>query len=276
MTVWNYSISWSKLDLASKCLRALGYACDKTPAPGFPISYWKDLGSVVQKTFELYYNQQINLKPGGQNPAIVPRMTDKVLNSAFRANLNTVYPFEKNEDNFREDVHRQTRKGFESMRNIGLTKLKVTSEVKVNAVMGGFRIFALIDFLRYGRSGIYIFDGKGHHEENADPDQVRYYATAFAAQGRKVAGGGLIYWEHGHRNVDVSPEAIRDFINRRIDPYREVFTALKKGTNDLPPSPEAERCKRCPWRSICDKSPHYKDPNQTYESGEVNFGSTEV
>lgn len=276
MTTWRYSISWSKLDLALKCQRALQFACEKTPAPGIPVTYWMDAGKLVQKTFELYFNQGLNLRPGGQKPETLQKAADRILSSPYRKNLNTVYPWEKNEADLDQQVKDQVAKGLETFRRMGMLDLKVQAEVMVNATFRGFRIFALIDFLRYGKSGAFIFDGKGHREENADPNQVRYYALALAALDRKIAGGGFVYWDHGFRSIDLSPSAIREFIDNTLDPVRPIFEKLKKGTDDLPPDPSLEKCKKCTWKATCDASMYKKEDVKNPSMDEVDLGPTGV
>lgn len=134
-------------------------------------------------------------------------------------------------------------------------------------------MFGMIDFLREGRSGHYLFDGKGHAKKNADPMQLVYYAVAVAASGHKIAGGGLIYWNHDYEKVDLSPAALRQFIDNEFTQVRPIFEKLKNGTNEqLEARPEESRCKQCNWRNVCPFSATKTPPMKEGLPDSLGFG----
>jgi len=273
MTVWRHSISWSKFKLALDCPLSLQFTIDKK-SHGRPTStFYTALGKLSQLVFELYYNQKVNLKPGGQEESVILRATERVLNQKTIDALQISYPHNKTEDDLKQAVRDQVTGGFRIMKDIGLTKLEVRSEVKMIGVFRGFRMFALVDFLREGTSGDFIFDGKGHAKKNADPRQVVYYALNRASSGRKIAGGGMIYWNHGFEKVDVSPAALRHFVDTDFTRVRPYFEMLDKGSEGpFPATPSAEKCKVCPWRNTCEFSMAKNPPQQFGVPTEIGFG----
>jgi len=271
VTVWNHSISWSKAELALKCQKALQYACEKTKTPGQPVTYWADLGKLVQKTYEMYFNQQLNLNPAARNVDVLERAARKVLASPFRASLETVYAFGKTPETLEAETIEQVRNGYPMLEELGILTKPVRSEVMVNSVFQGFRMFGALDFLYVEKGFSHVIDGKGHQKENADPNQVRYYALSLMASGRKVGRSGLLYWRHGFREVDVSPAAMRVFIDEVINPIRPIFIKLKQGTEHFPANPSEANCKFCNWRTMCPDSVAYRTPVTDVTPGNVGL-----
>lgn len=275
MTVWNRPVSWSKFKLALDCPRSLQYAVDKKPHGFADNTYYSALGTIVQFIFEQYFNQRVNLRQGGRNPKVIERVTDKILASNYIESLKVVYPYGKDRADLCAAVREQVTKGFLFMDKMGLTKYSVKSEVNWSSVFRGFRMFAKIDFLRHGSSGSYVFDGKGHKEMNADPRQVLYYCLSVAASGHKIAGGGIIYWRHGYKNLDVTPAALKRFIDGEFAEVRPLFEELKTGIQGpMEARPSKENCKFCKWRQVCPDSAVRRPPMK--EDAPENVGFSEI
>lgn len=276
MTVWRYSISWSKFDLADKCPLALQNTIDKKPPDHERPNYYMVKGNLVQKVFELWFNQRVNLKPGGDNPKVLQRVFDRVIASAYYQDMNITYPPEKTEDDLLANVRHEVANGLEIFRTRKLIKKTMRSEVKWNSVFRGFRMFGMFDFYTHVTGGVAVYDGKGHAKKNANPDQVRYYALQLIASGRKVKDAGLIYWNHGYESVNVSPAAIRAFITAKVEKVRPIFEKLKGGVEELPATPSEEVCGFCSWKYSCRFSMKRRPevPNPTME--DVGFGEVRV
>lgn len=252
MTVWKHSVSWSKFKLALECPLQLQNTIDKKPHGFGDGTYYTSLGKLVQFVFEQYFNQKVNLRPGGQEYGVIEKIFDRVIKVGYLDNLKVTYPHNKTEEDLIDAAKKHLENGFRVMKEMGLVKLAVRSEVKWNSVFRGFRMFGMVDFIRDGKSGMYIFDGKGHANKNADPRQVVYYALAIAASGHKIAGGGLIYWQHDYVPVDLRPEALKHFIDNEFAEARPWFEKLKNGTTEeFPARPEESVCKTCNWRNTC-------------------------
>lgn len=258
MTVWRHSISWSKFQMATKCQLQLKNTIEKVPVSVFSASYYRHLGIIVQFIFEQYFNQKINRDPRGREWSGMEKVMNRILNAKYIESLQVSYYPGQTEEHLRRHIKEQVQSGFKLMKSKGLLEKQITSEKKWNSVFRGLRIFCLIDFLFESRKGFYLFDGKGSKEEDANPDQLKYYAVGLGASGKQIAGGGFLYWQHGtFRSVDLSPAGLKSFIDEKITVAKPVFDKLRSGTEDLPPNPSSENCKWCNWRNNCPYS-HFK------------------
>lgn len=256
MTIWSYSISWSKLRLALDCPRQLQHTIDKKKHGYGSQSYWALMGTLVQKVYELYFNQQVNLREKGRDDATIAKVADRVIDAVMKTNPEVSYRPDQTEEGLINEAKAQVISGIQFLKDAGILTKRVRSEVKLNGTFRGFRMFAMVDFLvEDERNGDEIYDGKGYAQENADPRQVVYYALNRASSGRKLAKAGLIYWKHGFREVDVSPKALREFIDGDIASVRPLLEELKKGvTGLLPTKPSPTTCGHCNWRDTCEDS----------------------
>jgi len=276
VTVWRHSISWSKFKLALECPLALQKTIDGEPPDHERPNYYRSLGTLVQKVFEEYFNQGVNLVPGGNNPKVLQRVVDRVLESSFYKDLNVTYPSDHDEADLIEEIRYQVRNGFEIFNTMKIVKKDIKSEVKWSAVFRGFRMFAMMDFYMALPGGVGVYDGKGHKEKNADPDQVRYYALALTASGRKVVEAGLIYWRHGFVPVDVSLPALRVFIDEKVEVAKPIFDQLKAGVESLPATPSKSVCKYCAWRYSCLESAYRRPDVLDTSLKHVGFDAAKV
>jgi len=265
VSVWKYPISWSKMKMALSCPRQLQYAVDKTPPTDIGPNYYMQLGTWVQHTFELYFNQRINLTKKGRTIDVVERVIRKVLESEKFSRADIQYPHGKTEDDLKKQIRKQVVQGWAYMDAAGILRKRIRSEVKWRAVFRGIKLFCLIDFLTEERGRTFLWDGKGHAKEDADPRQLVLYALALGASGKKIGGGGLIYWNHGIRPVDMSPRAIRNFIDEDFARVQPIFNLLRQGTNQtLEARPTPTKCNRCAWKSRCPASPYYRPQRDDY------------
>lgn len=274
MTIWDKPVSWSKLKLALECPRSLQFAVDKVPATDAGPNYYQQLGTWVQYCFEQYFNQDINLNPKGRSLDVMERVVSRVLMSSRwkRAQDETTYPYEKTQTMLEAEILRQAKQGFLLFKTTGLLERKIRSEVKYAAVFRGMRMFCMIDFLIGEGQEFEVYDGKGHAKEDADPRQILYYALALIASGRHVRRAGLIYWNFGLTEVNVSPEAMRQFIDGDLVRGRAVMDSIKHGTaEELEAKPEPAKCGKCGWKSRCPASPYRRKEVLNTAGGEVDF-----
>jgi CRISPR/Cas system-associated exonuclease Cas4 (RecB family) len=274
MTVWRHSVSWSKLVLALECPRSLQYAIEKKPTGKVRTNFYQALGKVVQFVFEQYFNQKVNLRPGCDTPEVLLKITDRVFASRwFNYELQPSYGYGQDQALMEKMTKAQVTNGLKIMRDLGMLHLELRSEVMLNGVFNGFRMFAYVDFLREGKTGDYIIDGKGHAEKNADPRQVKYYALNRASSGRRIAGGGLLYFQHDYEPVDVTPKALYEFANTEVASVQPLFNELKKGIpGDLEARPEKKKCYKCNWNQVCRDAFAAKPEVNDVTTAEVTFG----
>lgn len=276
MTVWRHSISWSKFKLALECPLALQNTIDKKPPDHEKPNFYMVKGNVVQKVFEVYFNQGVNLLPGGDSQKVIQRVMDRVLRSMYYKELNITYPRGKSEEDLVEDCRYQVGNGLEIFRTRKLLHKPMKSEIKWNSVFRGFRMFAMMDFKVALESGVGIYDGKGHVKKNANPDQLLYYALALIASGRKVVEAGLIYWNHGYEPVDVTPKAIREFVGEKLDKVSPIFKQLKAGVEILPATPSEEACAYCPWSEFSCEFSAKRKLHSILTTDDAGFGGDKV
>lgn len=273
MTYWKHGVSWHKMEAALRCPMQLGKIIRKeTPSDVGP-NYYATLGKVVQKVFELYFNKRLNLKPRGNDVKVVLRILDKVLISGIETN-GLRYVGRTNWGTFKEDCAHQVEFGFKLLESKGLVGSEIKSEVKLVGNYRGFRMFGMVDFWRESSKGLWLWDGKGYKNKNANPNQLRHYALAAHSNGRKIAGAGFLYWRDGlgYQSVDVSPKSLRDYLHNEVAQVRPIFDRLKKGTDDLPATPSKESCKWCSWRSTCPFSVFKKENYFPEQKEYITFG----
>lgn len=259
MTVFRKSISWSKFSLALKCPLSLQKTIDKEfSVLRGPSSPSAALGKLVQKVFELYFNNDFNLKEGGQDPKVLIRVLDRTLVSKW-AEKEGVDPEQ------RPDALEQVLKGLEIFREQKLLGHRIRSEVEMKVVFDGFRMFGMLDFLMETMNGAYLYDGKGNVSKNADPNQILYYGLMLHAARKKLIDGGFIYWRHGFERVPLDAKSLYDFVHGDFARGRKVFDLLKEGVNELEATPSNSSCYWCLWRKTCAHSVCKKDPSEVFE-----------
>lgn len=277
MTLWTHAVSWSKAKLALDCPRALQHTIDKKPHPITGTNYYRNLGTAVQFVFEQYFNQKVNLRPGGTEDEIILKVTDKIIKSKWYQALDTDLHPNRTQQEFDDTVRKMTLNGLKAFRDLGVLTKPLRSEHKWISTFAGHRIFVQIDFTyTHSNRGI-LFDGKGHGRKDADPRQITYCALAMAASGIHLdQPSGLIYWQHdpAFESVDVSPKALKQFVDGEFQEIKATFNLLKKGTHDpLPAKPESKKCNWCPWKDTCDASPYFrKEVQGSLEDTTVSLG----
>ena len=184
MTVFRKSVSWSRFQLALTCPLKLQNTLDKVWAPSSGWNKYAAMGKLVQKVFELYFNNDLNLNPKGRDPAVLIRILDKVLASKWAAD-------ELIDETFREDAIPQLVCGYEQFQSQKLLGYRIRSEVAVKGAHEGFRMSGQLDFLIEAQHGCLLYDGKGHAEKNADAKQLLYYGLILHSTGRKLVGGDV-------------------------------------------------------------------------------------
>lgn len=269
--IWDKPISWSKLKLLLTCPRSLQYELEKRPGTHGP-TYWMDLGKWVQYIFQLYFNQKVNLDPRGRTRAVFDKVVSRVVGDRKFAEKTTTYPAGKTDKDFETDVRNDAVQGFELFQKTGLLEKPLRAEQKWWGAFRGIRIFAMVDFDLLTPDGWEIYDGKGYTRMNADPRQLKHYALTLVASGQKVSKSGLLYWKHGLDPVDVSPPALKQFIDTDFAQALPTLQALKRGiSEDLPATP-GTHCGRCFHRAICPVSEYYKPPLDDLGEKQVTFG----
>lgn len=267
MLIFRKSVSWSKFKMALDCPLALQKTLEKQR---YVISWPNEAqikGKIIQKVWELYFNNKMNLHPKGRSVEVVMKVLDRVLASPWLVSEKLVLKNNSTDESFKADLQRVLAKAYEVVAQMKLLQYEVRSEVKLASVFMGFRMFGMLDFLVEVKDGVMLFDGKGHAEENADERQLLYYALALHAAQKRVLGGGFIYWQHKYRPLDLSPLRLKQFVDDEFAKGRRVFEQLKVGVLELPANPSSENCFFCNWKRTCDSSVYKKQDVEVLPEG---------
>lgn len=272
MIIFRKSVSWSKFKLAITCPLAL----QRTLKKEFAVISWPNeaqvKGKIIQKVWELYFNNKMNLHPRGKDISVLVKILYRVMASQWLVNENLIMKTGSTEVSVREELLRVLTLSYGIVKKMNLLEHEVQSEVKLMSVFMGFRMFGMLDFLVRVKGGVMLFDGKGHSEENADERQLLYYALALHAAQEKIIGGGFIYWQHQYRPMDLSPYRLKKFVDEEFAQGRKIFERLKIGVEELEAYPSSENCFFCNWKRTCDKSVYRKQDVEALPQGVVATG----
>lgn len=251
-------LSWTMFKRILDCPRQAEYAIrekggdpDAARVQTTP-TYHADAGTIVQKLFECYFNQGVNLREGGTRPEAIAAACARVLASKWAARViaATTYPDGKTEADLRRFVAESAASGRQALFDAGILEKQVRSEVPSPGEADGARIFSLIDFLVKTPEGVYIYDGKINAAASADPRQLWY-----AALGRKepVLGGGFVYWKLGKFvPVPMGQRTLEEFrrgdFAKGMDRWGPV---MGRGVDSLEPEPRYAVCRWCSWNGRC-------------------------
>lgn len=252
MTVWRKAVSWSKFKLALECPLRLQKTIDKefyVQAPHPPSAK----GKFSQKILEAYFNAQLNLKKGGRERKVIEKIARKVMDSPWAKKEQVT------EDMLEEGIEHAWN-GVQLFAQRKLLDYSIRSEVPLQSVHRGFRLFGMLDFLVELPKGVCLYDGKGNAKPDADPKQILYYALTLHAAQKRILEAGFLYWRHGFVPVDVSPRALLEFIKTDYERALPIFEKLQKGVAVLEARPSNENCFFCPWKATCEFSAFKKAP----------------
>jgi hypothetical protein len=215
-------------------------------------NYHASAGTLVQKLYECYFNQRVNLRPGGTQPEVVAACCAKVLASKFAEKVigETTYPQGKSKAELLKFVATSAATGLTALFESGILGKEVRSEVPSAGSAGGRRIFAQIDFLVKTSAGSFIYDGKINSAPTADPRQLWYAALT---RTEPVRGGGFIYWKLGKFvPVKFDAETLAEFkagdFAKGMARWEPVMTT---GVDTLEATPSWAACQWCSWGGRC-------------------------
>lgn len=237
-------------------------------------TYHADAGTIVQKLYELYFNQQVNLRPGGMSEQTVANAIAKVLSSkpVTKILAETTFPDGKTMADLRTFIVTSAATGRKALFDGGVLDQPMRSEVASPGEVDGYRIFAFIDFLRTTEKGVYIYDGKINASASADPRQLWYAALT---RDEPVLGGGFFYWKLGrYVAVDMSPEAIQKFKEGDFAESRRRWEPiLGPGVESLEATPSYAACRFCNWNGMCPSAQRGKVREPNYDlPDEIGWG----
>lgn len=273
-------ISWTLFQRAEKCERSAEYHRRHTPKKNstWP-TYYADVGTAVQRCYELYFNQGVNLRPGGTAPAKVALCAEMVLtrDAMLQALFNeTTFPDGKKRQDLFDQSRSDVQSGLHAINSAGWLDRPVRCEVKAPGKIKGWPTFGSIDFLVQNPDGSEdVWDGKATSQANADVGQVRWYALSRRSSGKNVTGAGIIYFRQGRAvPVPLDAESVAPFLER-FAKVEHVWEQMRGGALSLPAtSRDSHTCHWCNWSSSCPDSYTRRMPVDLGGPSEIDFDFT--
>ena len=267
MGIW---LSYSAYSQYKKCPKQYDYQrVSKTEPPVKESRHNAVIGSVVQSTFEDFYNEEIWRKRGGAQDDLIKR-SEKYFQKFM----------EENYVDF-DDVTSRFDSKAEPLNEIYEIIPKTISAIKREKLIGPYAksekefkvrhkkdfLYGYVDFLiRDSNDNVILLDGKSsrYREERVDETQLYYYALMFYKKYKKLPDKmGFLYFRFGDDEEeafdwieDISKEKLSE-LKSDID---EVIFNIRNYEFQADPNPKW--CKWCPWESICDERLEQKKKNR--------------
>lgn len=255
-------ISWTLFKRALECHTKVEFHRRDMPQRNsvWP-TYYADTGSTVQRVFELYFNQGVNLRPGGAHPDKIISVGEQVL-AQDPQTLNllaaTTFPSGKNRADLMALIRGDIKNGVHALHAGGLLAKRVKSEVGLGGDLAGYRIFGQHDFIVDNGDGtVDVWDGKSMSQKNADKNQLRFYVKTIDIPVRRA---GFLYWRQGEAvEIDISEGAMQATLMKQWAEAVPVWEKLKVGILHLEPTAkDSNTCFRCAWQDVCQYSGRMK------------------
>lgn len=260
MLKWTKALSWSKVKMLLSCPKKLQFTLEEKFAESQGPSYYRHLGTIAQYILEMYFNQKINTKKLGDSEEVIQKVITKVLKSPLVAALGTTYPAGKTELDLHLAVRKHVTMGTEMMRARNILTKDIVSEVKDVGILRGTRAYMQVDFIVADHREATILDGKGTIAANADERQLKMYAAIMMSKGILVKDAAFLYWGLGeYKQVDVSPAAVKKFLDEDWAEALRLALPLQAGVDTLEAKPSKDECWQCDWKKSCPDS-LYKPP----------------
>lgn len=272
-------LSWTMFRIMVSCPKQAEYAVrDRLGDPSAAReqntpTFHADAGTIVQKLYELYFNQGVNLRDGGTTDEVVARCATKVMASPWAEKIleKTTYPEGKTHKDLLQLIATGVAKGRKALFAAGLLDKEMKSEVNWSGTFEGFSVFSRVDFVVETPRGAFIYDGKINGQANADPRQLWYAALARRESGRPVLGAGFLYWKLGKFvSVPVDDATLEKFIKGDFAEGRKRWLpVMGPGVESLDPTPSFSTCRFCAWNGKCPsaqmaraRTPDYNLPDE--------------
>lgn len=258
----NFYTSYSAIKTFEKCPQTYKwtYIYRRNPEKEH-CKYHSISGTVIQKLFEYFYNDQYYLK--GKN--CTSFMIEK-LEEIYRHYIQKIYVDWSNAPKTKielfEEIKTLVPMGIKIIKDHRLIGEYNRSEKRVTMFIQSNKINGYIDFIIIKNNELIILDGKDVKAEKKikylDDDQLKLYALIFARQHKRVASKiGFLCWRLDKiewvdfKNEDL--EKIEKNFNSRIWRIRDAIDG-----GNLKATPSKNSCIFCKYRDECPDV--YKDP----------------
>jgi CRISPR/Cas system-associated exonuclease Cas4 (RecB family) len=216
------------------------------------------VGSVVQRVFEAFYNEEIWRKGRKTSEELYKRseLYYKEYLSQNYVNFNDPRCRFANSSEPLVEIQEILPKVLQGIKREKLYGEYAKSEIKLQVRFGleDF-LFGYVDFIiKKDEDDIWILDGKAskYREKNVHVEQLYFYALMFYLQYRKMPSRLGFYY---YRFAD-DPEQAFDWIDVDVAKIKalkteleDVIYAIKK--RQFQANPQPSHCRWCPWESVC-------------------------
>lgn len=251
MTYFDYS----RLDLYKKCPLSYKWKYVEKKVPKTPPNmYYAFPGTVIQKIFELFYNDEWFLKRGQCREFMynkAPEIFENILKKMtvdWNADIS-----KKSKHTVYEEILEMIGKNLDVIKEYQLLGKLAKSEYKLQSYFEKNEYVLLtskIDFLIHNKDGIQILDGKATSNKSnylKDPTQLFFYAMLFKYKYKRYPDKiGYWFWRDGIiKYIDFDDS----HINTLKDEIKETLFKIYKQKFD--PTPGYKNCLFCNYKDEC-------------------------
>lgn len=255
-----YWLSWSGFDTYQKCPKKYRLTrVDKADPPEPDSKHNAVVGSVVQRVYEDFYNEEI-WRSGAQTSQklmdLVPKYFYEFLEKEhvdFDHIQCSYTPLE-----LLETCREIVPKVLTGIKREGLLGPYAKSEVILRTqLQGSYFLYGIADFIIRKKSGeLLLLDGKAskHREKYVDERQLLFYALAFKLIHNKLPDKLGFYFYRFAEDEEKSFDWIKPDPNKVEELRRELvaaFTNIQK--RRFAATPKASNCQFCPWENVCEE-----------------------
>jgi CRISPR/Cas system-associated exonuclease Cas4 (RecB family) len=266
MSIW---LSYSAYSQYNKCGKQYDYdRVSEVEPPTRDSRHNAIVGSVVQSTFEDFYNEKLWEKSSDVADILTDRaerhFQDFMDNNYINFNDFTSR-YESKADPLQEiyDIIPKTIEGIKREKLLGPY---ARSEKEMKVPFDDDFLYGYVDFIiRKPNDEILLLDGKSsrHREKNVSVEQLYFYTLMFYKEYRTLPDKlGFFYY----RFAD-DPDQTFDWIE--VDKYKlmELKNDIKNvldgiHSKEFEANPDPSHCKWCQWSSICDERQQQKKKNR--------------
>jgi len=245
-----YSVSSLNLyrDCPQKFYRA---KIKKHPPDEVSDRFYAIYGIVVQKVFEIFYNEQCWLMKGNLLPYL-----KEICRKEFASLLKTEYvdwnKHKLSPQQFYQECEDAILVGLGAIKQEKLLAPYAKSEIWLHHTLdSGHILNGRVDFIfKYSDKDVWILDGKGTSSQNADKWQLYFYALLYYLNYGVIPNKlGFIYWRFGTvKFVKFKPEDLKPFYEEVLQIIEQIAVNVK--TRKWPANPP-KGCFFCDYKPSC-------------------------
>lgn len=267
MTVKPIRISYSSLRQYEKCPRQYNWQrIERRPVLEVESRHHAMLGTVIQATFEDFYNKLL-WKLGGGTSDYLKDLAIQHLETFLRENhvnwKDSTCNFTKAD--IVDELFRIIPATIQTIKREKLLGPYAKSEVPIELYLNKDIVLGNLDFvIRTTEDKVWIVDGKAtkHRETRVDPDQLYFYAMLFYMRYQHMPDRlAFLYYYYADQ-----PDKAMDWLE--VDPARvhamrdrteAAIAAMRE--DKWQPIPTPSNCQYCNWQLSCEERKAQKEVN---------------